>query len=112
MKTISVSEETYEKIKEQLGENEKIDLTNLNELVGKKIFLRTVTYHMLGKCIKKIGNFLQLEDASWIADSGRFMNFIKEGKIDEVEPVGEVFVNLDTVIDFYFWKHDLPKEQK
>ncbi len=112
MKTINVSDETYEKIKEQLEENEKIDLSSLDELIGKKLFLRTVTYHLLGKCVKKFGNFVQLEEASWVADSGRFMDFLNKGEINEVEPVDTVWVNLNTVTDFYIWKHKLPKEQK
>jgi len=112
MKTIKISEETYEKIKEQLGEKERIDISSLDELVGKKIFFRTVTYHLLGKVVKRMGNIFQLEDASWIADSGRFMDFIMKGKVNEVEPVGDWFINIDTVTDFGIWKYDLLTEQK
>lgn len=41
------------------------------------------------------------------------MNFIKDGVQtgSEIEPVGEMFVNLDTVVDFFIWKHSLPKDQ-
>jgi len=109
---IEISDETYEKIKSQLTEEEKIEIDSYEDLIGKKWFFRTVTYHSVGKAIKQIGNFLQLEDASWIADSGRFMNAIKEGKLSEVEPVGTVFVNLNSVVDFFPWRHTLPKEQK
>ena len=112
VKVIKVSEETYEKIKEQLGEDEKIDISSLDDLVGKKWFFRTVTYHLMGKVVKRMGNFLQLEKASWVADSGRFMNFIKNGDLNEVEPVGTAFINMSTVTDFFPWKHDLPKNQK
>ena len=98
--------------KEQLGEGEKIDISNLDELVGKSFFFRTVTYHLIGKVTKRIGMFLQLDNASWIADSGRFMNAIKEGKLNEVEPVGQAFINLESVTDFFPWKHKLPTEQK
>jgi hypothetical protein len=112
MKTIKVSNETYELIKDQLEEEEKIDISSIDELVGKKLFLRTVTYHILGKVVKLIGDIIQLSDASWIADSGRFMNAIKDGELDEVEPVGDWFVNINGVTDFGIWKHDLPSEQK
>ncbi len=111
-RTLEVSEETYQKIKEQLLEDEKIDISSLEELVGKNWFFRTVTYHMVGKAVKIIGKFIVLEHASWIADSGRFMNCIKDGALNEVEPVGIAFINLDTVTDFFPWKHNLPKEQK
>ena len=112
MKTIKISEETYEKLKDQLTETEKIDLSSLDDLIGKNVFFRTVTYHLLGKVVKRIGNFFQLEEASWIADSGRFMQFIKNGEVDEVEPVETVFVNIETVTDFFPWKHNLIKDQK
>ena len=93
MKTIEVSEETYEQIKDQLLDSEDIDISELDDLIGKKFFFRTVTYHMTGKVIKRIGNFVQLEKAAWIADSGRFMTAIKTGELNEVEPVGSAFLN-------------------
>ena len=112
MKTIEVSEETYEKIKDQLLSEEKVDISQLDDLIGNKFFFRTVTYHMTGRVTGRIGNILKLEDAAWIADSGRFMDCIKSGALNEVEPVGDAFLNLSTVVDFFEWRHDLPKEQK
>jgi len=112
MPTIEVSDETYQKIKHQLQEEEKVDIQELDDLLGKCFFFRTVTYHLVGKVVKRIGMFLQLENASWIADSGRFMNAIKNGELKEVEPVGSAFINLNTVTDFFPWRHSLPKEQK
>ena len=109
---IEVSEETYEKIKEQLGETERLDISELDDLVGNKFFFRTVTYHLVGKVVKRIGNILELKDASWIANSGRFMQAIKDGTLNEVEPVGTAYLNLQTVTDFFPWKHSCPKEQK
>ncbi len=111
MKTLNISDETYEKIKDQIDSEEKIDISSYEDMVGKKWYIRTVTYHQVGKVIKVIGNFVQLENASWIADSGRFMNTIKNGSLDEVEPVGSSFINLNSVVDMFPWKHDLPTEQ-
>jgi len=112
MKTLEISDETFEKIKDQLVDEEKIDVNSYEDLIGKKFFFRTVTYHLVGKVIKKIGMILELENASWIADSGRFANAIKEGKLNEVEPVGTAFINLNSVTDFFPWKHSLPTKQK
>ncbi|MFZ5365419.1 MAG: hypothetical protein ACOZBH_04470 [Patescibacteria group bacterium] len=112
-KTIEVSNETFELIKDQLGDDFTDD--SFDELVGKKVFMRTVTYHMLGEVKKKVGNFLLLKDASWVADSKRFSDFIKKGVQDEtpeIEPVGEVMVNMDSVVDLYIWKHKLPTKQQ
>ena len=111
-KTIEVSDETYSKIKDQLTADELIDISTLDDLVGQKLFIRTVTYHMTGRVVKRMGAFIQLEEASWIADSGRFSDAIKNGELDEVEPVGTAWVNLSSVVDFFPWKHELPTEQK
>ena len=111
-RTIEVSNETYEKIKMQLLEDEKVDISNYDDLINKSWFFRTVSYHLVGKVTNRIGMFLQLESASWVADSGRFMNAIKEGTLNEVEPVGTAFINLESVTDFFPWKHNLPTEQK
>jgi ParB/RepB/Spo0J family partition protein len=40
------------------------------------------------------------------------LNAIKEGTLDEVEPVGIMWVNLSSVVDFFPWRHKLPQEQK
>lgn len=112
MKTIEVSEETYEKIRDQLSEEEQKELTTYDDMIGQKYFFRTVTYHLVGKVQSQVGKFLRLIDASWVAESGRFMQAIKEGKLNEVEPVGVTYINLDSVTDFFPWKHSLPKEQK
>lgn len=111
-KTIEVSEETYEKIKDQLTTDECKEVNSFEDLIGSKWYFRTVTYHSVGKVTKIIGKIAQLESASWIADSGRFMNAIKDGTLDEVEPVGKMFINLDTVVDFFPWKHSLNLDQK
>jgi len=107
-KTITISENTYELIKEQLKDDEKFEVNDLQDFIGKKLFIRTVTYHLTGEVEKIVGSFLKLKDAAWIADSGRFMNAIK----DEVEPVGDALVNISSIVDMFPWKHNLPKEQK
>lgn len=110
-RTLEISDETYEKIKEQLSQDEQKEVNTYEDLVGSKWFFRTVTYHLVGEVKKMVGRFAYLKNASWVADSGRFMNAIKDGTLSEVEPVGDAFVNLDTIVDFFPWKHELPKKQ-
>lgn len=113
-KVVEVSDETWEKIKDQVQAEGGKDITTYEDLVGEKVFFRTVTYHCLGEVKKVVGRFVQLKTASWIADTGRFSDFIKSGLQSgtEVEPVGEQFLNMDTVVDFFIWKHKLPIDQK
>ena len=93
------------------------ELENSKEVVGKTIkpvqgipfkvgvsyFFRTVTYHLTGCVIDVVGDFLVLEDAAWIADSGRFNEFIKGTPNEslEVEPFGdkEVYLNIKSITD-------------
>ena len=112
MKTITISDEAYEAVKTQLEEQEKIDLSSLQDMVGHAYFIRTVTYHLTGRVKKIMGNMLILETAAWIADSGRFMDAIKKGELNEVEPVGDAIVNLNAITDMFPWEHALPIEQK
>ena len=80
--------------------------------IGKSYFFRTVTYHLVGRVKQVVGKFVELEDASWVADSGRFSNAIKEGTLAEVEPVGICWINSDSVTDVFSWLHKLPDKQK
>lgn len=111
MPVVEISEETLKTL--QKSKNMKVkELTELDDFIGHAWYIRTVTYHLVGRCTKRIGSFLLLEEASWVADSGRFMQAIKEGKLNEVEPVGPALVNLDSVTDAFPWVHKLPTEQK
>ena len=111
---LEVSDETWLKIKDQVEAEGGKEINGFEDLVGEKIFFRTVTYHTVGEVKKVVGRFVQLKNASWIPDTGRFHDFIKSGIQDstEIEPVGEQFLNMDTVVDFFFWQHPLPNKQK
>ena len=89
-----------------------VELNDLDSLIGQSWFIRTVTYHVLGRITKRIGNMFLLEEASWIADSGRFSDCIKKGTLSEVEPVGPCLVNIDSIIDAFPWNFALPDSQK
>ena len=111
-KVIEVSDSTYEMIKDKLLECKNTVLHTYDDMIGKKYYFRTVTYHQVGRVVGIVGDFIELEDASWIGDSGRWMQAIKDGELKEVEPTGTFFVNLTTVVDFVPWVHELPTVQK
>ena len=71
--------------------------------IGKNYLIRTVTMIDTGRLVAVTDHELVLEDAAWIADTGRFADAIS-GKIDflEVEPYPEgrrVIVGRGAVID-------------
>lgn len=115
-KVISVSDETWAKIKDQVLEEEDTALVinELDEFIGKKMLIRTVTYHLVGEIKNRLGNLFELKNASWVADTGRFMDSLKGGFTDsaEIEPAGQCWVNVETIVDMFPWKHDLPTKQQ
>lgn len=93
----------------------KISKDSINSFfeVGNPYFIRTVTMHLVGKLTKINDKELFLEEASWIADSGRFHDALKTGELNEVEPfINPVILNRDCVIDATIWNFKLPKDQK
>lgn len=107
MKTISVTDEVYEKIKDLIPNNKELD-----SFIGNNFYIRTVTYHCTCKIVGIIaGRFFKLENASWIPDTPRFYNFINDGALDEVEPYGDSFLAIDVIVEIIPWKHPLPNKQ-
>jgi len=81
--------------------------------IGEKYFIRTVTYFATGKVKRITGNFLELEDAAWIADTGRFNEAIAKGTLNEIESVEvPMYINISSITDAFLWKHKLPRESK
>lgn len=92
-------------------------LNNKQELfpykIGDNIFIRTVTMYYTGKIINLIGKWIILEECAWISDTGRFHDFIKDGKCNEYEGfIDQVSIPLDSIIDITVWKHNLFRGQK
>ena len=81
--------------------------------IGKAYLIRTVTMHLIGK-LKAINNKeLLLDDAVWVADSGRFHNALKDGELNEIEPfIDQVILNRDCIVDATIWNHTIPDNQK
>ena len=81
--------------------------------IGSAVLIRTVTYHLLGRVTEIIGSWVRLEDACWVASSGRWNNALETGELAEVEVMPDgCLVNLDTAVDITPWNHDLPDETK
>ena len=81
--------------------------------VGQKVFIRTVTHHYTGEVTECNRDWLELKEAAWIADDGRFNNFLKTGAANEVEPFeAPVRIPLGGIIDVTQWIHALPRAVK
>lgn len=88
-------------------------VTDFPIAVGDKVFIRTVTMYYLGKIKAVCGKYVTLTEASWVSDTGRFYDFLKHGKANEIEPfVDDVHIPVDSMIDATKWGHALPRDQK
>lgn len=81
--------------------------------IGEQYLIRTVTMMQTGRLVYIDDKELVLEDAAWIADSGRFSNALKEGTFNEVEPFdSEVIIGRAAIVDAAPFKSKLPRSQK
>ena len=71
-------------------------------VIGQSYFLRTVTHYFIGRLIWVGEKEIVLEDAAWVADTGRFNEFIAGKNANEVEPFlkgSRVIVGRGAIID-------------
>ncbi|MEM1209246.1 MAG: hypothetical protein AAGI54_08255 [Planctomycetota bacterium] len=82
--------------------------------VGEKYLVHTPTLYYTGRLTFVGQHELHLDDAAAIFDQGRFMDSLKDGTLDEVEPVpvGGVIIGRGAVVSAEVWTHNLPEEQK
>lgn len=81
--------------------------------IGKNYLIRTVTMIDTGRLVAVTNQELILEDAAWIADTGRFSDAVKNCAFGEVEPFpsGRVIIGRGSVIDA-ICINELPRDKK
>lgn len=69
--------------------------------IGMPYLIRTVTMIDIGRVVEVTAQEIVLEDAAWVADTGRFADALKSCNFSEVEPFpdGKVIINRTSVID-------------
>ena len=85
--------------------------------IGEAMLIRTVTNYWTGRIVSIYPGELVLEEAAWIADTGRFSEALQNGietlSDSEIEPVpGPVVVSRAAIIDAVLYSKKLPKEKK
>lgn len=81
--------------------------------LGVNLIIRTVTFIYIGKVTFVSESEVVLEDASWIADTGRFSDALSKGSLNEIEPYpGPCSVSKGGIVDSSPWCHELPRKQK
>jgi len=89
--------------------------------VGKQYFVRTVTYHAIGVCVEvretRFNEFVLLDKAMWVADSGVLTQALKEGIHKQPSAELEVFpgilnINISAISDFVEYLPEIELKQK
>jgi len=86
--------------------------------VGQNVFLRKITMIFTGRVVANYIDanvrVVELADAAWIADTGRYANAVATGKFAEVEPYPDnvvIKVPLGDLVDGFVIDWPLPRKQ-
>ncbi len=71
-KTITISEETYEAIKDQLTAEEAKEINNLKDLIGETYLFQCARYIYHGKVKTVTSDYIELESASVVFSTGTY----------------------------------------
>ncbi len=81
--------------------------------VGGQYLFRTVTLYLTGRVVGITASDFLLEDAAWIADTGRFSDAVRAVQFNEVEPIeGRHILFRGGLIDAAALSGSLPRSQK
>ena len=84
-------------------------ITNKTDIeIAGDCFIRTVTFAYTGRVVAVSDDWIQITDAAWIADTGRWSDAIATGSLQEVEPYPDgqnVLIARGGVIEVSEWNH-------
>ena len=106
---------TIAKLFDNDNERQEIKESNHPFKIGENYFIRTVTMHMIGKLEAVHDTELVLSNASWVADSARLNEFLRNGISSSVEIEkfsNDMIVGRQAIIDATIWNHSLPSESQ
>jgi hypothetical protein len=77
--------------------------------VKEKYYIETFGKYYVEQVSEVTGTELSLTKAAWVANTGKYSEFLKTGKAEnmEVEPIGEMSLPLAYVSFKKVWKHNL-----
>ena len=98
MKTLNVSDETYETIKDQLKPDEAKEISNLDEIVGSKYLFQCARYIYYGKVKSVTSDYIELEEANIVFETG---DYSKSSPEDIQKLPHNVYVLRQSIEAFY-----------
>lgn len=78
--------------------------------VGQTVIIRGIPFYYIGRITYVDDKRLVLENACWLADSGRWSEALQTGDINECEKYPDpVELRTDLCCDITLWKNPLPE---
>lgn len=99
-KTLEVSDETFEKIKDQLGADKVKEIHSMEELEGETYLFQCARYIYHGRVEAVNSEYIELSDAGVVFETGDYSNSNPENR--QKLPNGKIFVLRQAVESF--WK--------
>jgi len=96
-KTVEISDETFEKIKDQLGED-GIEIETLEDLIGKKYAFQCARYIYFGKVKTINATYIELTDASVVYETGELK---AKDASDKQKLPNNLFIMRNAIENFY-----------
>lgn len=98
-KSYEVSEEIADKIDELVGEEEVIEIEDMESLIGKKWAFQCARYIYYGKVEQVNNSFIELSEAQTIFDTGDYSN--KNAEDAQDMPKGKLLVMRQAIESIY-----------
>ena len=100
MPTIEVSDETLEKIKDQLGSDYQVEsIENMDDLVGNKLAFQCARYIYYGKIEAVNSTYIELSEAQTVFNTGEFS--AKEPGDSQDMPKKKLYIMRQSIESFY-----------
>ena len=104
---------TIGEAKQLAGMFSQVTTTKPMKQVGDKVFIRTLTYHYIGRVVEETPEYILLGATVWVADSGLFTKTIQDGLLSEIEIIGvNTFIMKSNIVDVIEWRHPIPTQRK
>lgn len=83
-----------------------------DRFLDQNVFIRTVTHYFVGHVVGITEKEIYLDQCAWVAETARWSETLRDGKLNEVECYPPDLVNAvfrAGIIDVVEWRHELPK---
>ena len=98
-KTIEVSDETFDKIKDQLTDGEVKEIDSLGDLIGETYLFQCARYIYHGEVKSITTDYIELKNASVVFDTGDYENSDASDK--QKVPKNKIHVMRQSIEAFY-----------